>query len=503
MINKSLNTFNDVYDTFLKAHMPEETIIHFDDHSLTLNDLSTLSDIYICTLAEQGVKPGSCIGYTMPNCPEIFALVIAASRMGACVVPVFHMIPDMGKAAIFKNSRVDLVITTSQQFTSLKESASRAGAQFRIVTIDQNNFGETSLSAKQAINDKILNKILSAKIDASMPLLISASSGTTGTPKSVIWTQSNTAALLKSSTEMARPLAMSGKTGVSSIIAFPLASAGVMNCIGFLFAGVRLIFSSDVSPVRFLQLLTKWKADSMSAPPAYYEAILSLPMLATSETSSVRWIFTGMDFISTSLLNRLRDKFPEIKSMINGYGLIETTNVFMVCIANREHNEFSNPTNRMMLVGGIGNQIDIRNNIGESVITGMEGELFIKGTSVVRGYLGNPVETSENFIDGWFRTGDIVRNEGKDIVTLLGRKKYLIKRGGKSVSPISVQNHINTLSSVKNSSVVGVPHPLYGEMVWAFIEPIQGTEIKLKDVMKHCRSELVNYYGTRPGKIYR
>jgi acyl-CoA synthetase (AMP-forming)/AMP-acid ligase II len=117
---------------------------------------------------------------------------------------------------------------------------------------------------------------------------------------------------------------------------------------------------------------------------------------------------------------------------------------------------------------------------------------------VVRGYLGNPAETENaggyaSFKDGWFRTGDLARNEGNDTITLLGRKKYLIKRGGKSVSPIVVQNELNKIPGVRNSAVVGVPHQLYGEMVWAFIVKQPQADLQLKAIMRHCRAELPNY----------
>jgi acyl-coenzyme A synthetase/AMP-(fatty) acid ligase len=112
---------------------------------------------------------------------------------------------------------------------------------------------------------------------------------------------------------------------------------------------------------------------------------------------------------------------------------------------------------------------------------------------VVQGYLGNPEETARSFTDGWFCTGDVARNEGDGSITLLGRRKYLIKRGGKSVSPVVVQNHLNKLAGVQDSAVVGVPHPLYGEMVWAFVVRQSEDAVEFKDVMKHCRAELANY----------
>jgi acyl-coenzyme A synthetase/AMP-(fatty) acid ligase len=150
-------------------------------------------------------------------------------------------------------------------------------------------------------------------------------------------------------------------------------------------------------------------------------------------------------------------------------------------------------TTKVTLVEGVGNQIEVRDEAGNSVPMGGDGILYVKGPNVLQGYLGNPEETQRSFVDGWFCTGDVVRDEGDGSVTLLGRQKYLIKRGGKSVSPVVVQNHLNQLAGVKDSAVVGVPHPLYGEIVWAFVVRQSEDAVQLRDVMKHCRAELANY----------
>jgi acyl-coenzyme A synthetase/AMP-(fatty) acid ligase len=485
-----VKTFNSLYDNFIKTYSHNENFLCCDNRKMTLGELISLSDQYILRLHEAGVKTGTCVGYTMPNCPEIIAIVIALSRMGACIVPVFHMIPDTVKCTIFKNSRASAVITTSLQLDSLVNSCNNGSGSPKFITIDKNGNDVLSL-ADESISGKNVNDIVPEKTDPSQPVLISSSSGTTGTPKTVIWNQSNAAALIKASMAMAETVHEDGKIA-SSIVAFPLASAGVINLMGFMFAGVRLVFSPDVSPVKFVQLIDLYQPESMAAPPAYYEGILSLPMLNNIRTGSITWIYTGMDFLSASLMTRLNEKFTNIKGLVNGYGLIETTNVFMLCINEKTDGTFG-PTNAMRLAAGLGNQIEVRDESGKCVSAGETGILYVKGSSVVNGYAGNPEETSRAFRDGWFNTGDFVRFEGENTISLLGRRKYLIKRGGKSVSPVIVQDYINTLPGVKVSAVVGVPHPLFGEMVWAYVVVKDGFTLELKDLMKHCRAGLVNY----------
>ncbi|WP_010249065.1 class I adenylate-forming enzyme family protein [Acetivibrio cellulolyticus] len=489
MISKSLKNVNDIYEEFIKTGKPQDTIMCIDEKSITLEEFQRNVDLFTKHLIKLGVQTGTVVGYTMPNCQEIFYLFIAISRLGGCAVPLFHMLPDMAKVDIFKKCKVQFVITKSQQFANLKESSDKMGAQYKIATIDESNafYNFTMpICPEIEIKDYIL-----AQTDPDLPILMASSSGTTGIPKSVIMTQSNFASEIHASYELVSPFNINGPDGFSSIMAFPLSTAGILTCLGALFEGVCAIFMTEISPVKFVQLLAYWKADTMSAPPAFYEAILTLPTLDNLDLSSIKRVMTGMDFFSPSLWSRLKAKFTGLNGFANGYGLTETSNVFMICKSIGEENPTS--TTLMKLAENIGNAIEVRDEEGNCVPVGSEGELYVKGPNVVKGYVGNPEETQKSFNDGWFKTGDIVRYEGNNSITLLGRKKYLIKRGGKQISPIVVQDYINSLPGVKESAVVGVPHQLYGEMTWAFIVKKEGCDLEIKDIMKHCRSGLVNY----------
>lgn len=483
------NTFSEIYNSAIGRFDPERIAFCFNEKAVTFGELNNNVELTMKHLLKIGVKTGTSVGYTLPNCPEDFYVLFAIARIGAIAVPVFHMIPDMAKVSIFTNSRVNLVITSANQIDSLREAFSKTGTDIQLVSIDTS---ETADYSFPNVNVDDIEMADPAKIHPSFPLLASSSSGTTGIPKPVIISHSNAAATFKVCLEMAQPLDFCGKESYSSVIAFPLCTSGVLVVSGFLLAGVELIFSDNLSPVKYLELITTWKADSMSAPPSYFEALLGLPILNTFDLSSIKKVLTGMDFFSPSLLERLRCKFTNIMSAANGYGLMETSTIVMLWKA-LDAESLNEPTNKMILVQEAGNIIDVRDLNGNSVVAGEEGELYIKGASVINGYPGKDEETKKTFIDGWLKTGDFARKESETTVSLLGRNKYLIKRGGKTVSPIVVQNHINCHPSVLASAVVGVPHRLYGEMVWAFVVSKSPEKISLKDIMSHCRAELPNY----------
>jgi acyl-CoA synthetase (AMP-forming)/AMP-acid ligase II len=492
MITKNLKTVNEIYDDFFQNNPPEKPLFGFNDQTITLGDLSAKVDAFTGHLSQLGVRPGVVVGYTLPNCPEVIYLYFAISRLGGCALPLYPMIPDRSKVGLLQRADAQLIITTSQQYASLKEASAQTGAGYQIVTVDAHPEGSISLAEPLPAGFD-LGSVILKQTPPHLPLLIAASSGTTGSPKSVLMTQANLAAEVYAASELVTPFTEDCPPGYSTAMAFPLSTAAMIVLSGVMFGDVFMTFTADVSPVKFMQLVEQWKADSISVPPAFCEAILSLPMLDSFDRSSIKRVMTGMDFFSPGLAKRLKAKFPNLDSWANGYGLIETSDVIMVGKGTIPEDGVVTSTTKVTLVEGVGNQIEVRDEAGNSVPVGGEGILYIKGLNVLQGYLGNPEETQRSFVDGWFCTGDMVRNEGNGSITLLGRQKYLIKRGGKSVSPVVVQNHLNQLAGIKDSAVVGVPHPLYGEMVWAFIVRQSEDAVQLKDVMRHCRADLANY----------
>jgi acyl-CoA synthetase (AMP-forming)/AMP-acid ligase II len=486
MVFDGVTDFNGLYLKWIGSLNPDAAVCCFNNQEITAQAFNRLVEGYMGCLSRYGIGPGAGVGYTMPNCPEVLALFFAVSRIGAYAVPLFHMTPDKVKTAVFKQSRVQLVITAPDAYDTFVRDAGGDEAPFTIITSEVNENDAVDPSAMAGCNGTAIPGF------SFMPALMASSSGTTGIPKAVMINQMNMLSSLRCSSAMAQPLRATGVKHPSTVIAFPLSTSGVLVCSGLLFAGVKLVFSADLSPVRYLELIDRWKATSMSAPPSYFEALLTLPHIQQSDVSPVRTVMTGMDFFSPSLLERITEKFPGVDSLSSGYGLVETSTVVMV------HNvtaggDLSGGTNVVTLPKGSGHAVAIRDDQDKPLSDGTTGTLWIKGPSVVKEYLGHPKETEASFRDGWFNTGDVAKKIDDSTVELLGRKKYLIKRGGKSVSPFVVQERINKAAGVTDCAVVGVPHLLYGQMIFAFVvaSPPDGTVER--EIMKQCRESLPNF----------
>lgn len=478
-------TFVSIYDEDLFPKEIDRTAFIYKDEKISFRSVKEKVDEVCAHLISMGVIKGSKVGYTLPNCPETFYLYMALSRLGACAVPLFPMIPDQGKMGIWTNCGVEFVVTLSSMYSTLKAVAEQFKSNIKFATLDNSDASYCFTNDVSHIN---IEESIVLEGAEELPVMMAMSSGTTGASKFVEMTQKNASTVLKASYKLMQPK----EEGYSLVLAFPLSTSGILVCMGMFAAGVTTIFSEDMSPMAFLSLVDKYKAEAISAPPAYLEAISFIPGVDHMNFDSVERVYSGMDFFRNKLLNSMRRRFKNLKMAGNGYGLVETSTVLMIWNAESVE-DFNNPTNQMIPVEGIGNEFSVRSSKGEAIAVGSEGELFIKGNSIVKGYFRNEEETNKAFINGWFRTGDVAIANDDSTITLLGRNKDIIKRGGRSISPITISSHINKVDAVIASAVVGVPHEMYGEMIWAFIVTPPGVNLPEGVIMKHCRESLPPY----------
>ncbi|OWP20486.1 malonyl-CoA synthase, partial [Microbacterium sp. AISO3] len=124
-----------------------------------------------------------------------------------------------------------------------------------------------------------------------------------------------------------------------------------------------------------------------------------------------------------------------------------------------------------------GVQLRVVDDAGRPVETGEIGGIQVRGPNVFSGYWRMPEKTAEEFTsDGFFKTGDVGKVDGRGYVTIVGRSKDLIISGGYNVYPAEVESELNQMPGVAESAVVGVPHPDFGEVGVAVVIARPGTE---------------------------
>jgi long-chain acyl-CoA synthetase len=130
---------------------------------------------------------------------------------------------------------------------------------------------------------------------------------------------------------------------------------------------------------------------------------------------------------------------------------------------------------------------------GRDVITGAEGELIVRGPNLMSGYHNNPDETASVLRDGWYHTGDLARSDENAFLTITGRLKELIIRGGQNIAPAEIEEVASLFEGVRDCAVLGAPHEHLGEVPVIFIALKDGHNISPARLLDHCRAHLSTY----------
>jgi long-chain acyl-CoA synthetase len=198
----------------------------------------------------------------------------------------------------------------------------------------------------------------------------------------------------------------------------------------------------------------------------------------------MRICVSGGASMPVSLLNEFEKHFRV--QISEGYGLSEASPVSAF-----------NPLDRPRKAGSVGTDIvhvenRIVDELGDDVPAGEVGELIIRGPNVMKGYYKMPEETAVAIRDGWLYTGDIARRDGEGYIYIVDRKKDLILVGGYNVYPREVEEVLYDHPDVKETAVVGAPHPELGETVIAFVSK-GGSEMTQEELIQFCEAHLAKY----------
>jgi long-chain acyl-CoA synthetase len=117
----------------------------------------------------------------------------------------------------------------------------------------------------------------------------------------------------------------------------------------------------------------------------------------------------------------------------------------------------------------------------------------VRGPNVMPGYLNKPEETAKALRNGWYHTGDLARADANNFLTITGRLKELIIRGGQNIAPAEIEEVVNTFAAVLDCAVVGAPHEHLGETPALFVVARAGQTVESEALLRHCRAKLSAY----------
>jgi long-chain acyl-CoA synthetase len=417
-------------------------------------------------LHELGLSKGDVVALKLRNRIEFVVLMLASWRLGATVTPVNPNLTDVEVIRQLDASGARLLVV---------EDGVPAPGGFATLAVG-------NLYAYVAGWDR------PPEVDSSALALLIFTSGTTGVPKGVMLDHANVDAMA----EMGRQALHIGSTDRCLLI-LPLFHVNgiVVSVLMPLLAGASVIIAERFDPSTFFGIVERHRPTFFSAVPTIYNMLAALPDDVTPDTSSLRFGICGAAPASADLLGRFEARygFP----LIEGYGLSEGTCASTINPVDGER--------RAETVGIAfpGQQIRVIDAGGTEVPTGVDGEVLIAGPNVMRGYLGRPDETARVIVDGWLHTGDIGHLDADGYLTLVGRSKDMIIRGGENIYPKEIEDVLTGDPTVLEAAVIGVPDEKWGETVAAYVQPRPGRTINTEVLHALCERRLAGY--KRPTSI--
>ena len=274
-----------------------------------------------------------------------------------------------------------------------------------------------------------------------------------------------------------------GPDDVQAVL-FPLWYVSAMHAhvLPALLSGGSCVLVPSATPRSYAQLLAEHAVSWAYAVPSWWQLVLRRPELSAAHLPRLRRLGMGGSPWPPGIEQALRERLPRTR-LYDVYGLSETHSPATV-LRDEDFAEHRGTTGRPLPC------MQARTD-GPP---GQPGELLLRGSLVTTGYEGAPEATAEALsADGWFRTGDVARIDGDGWVTVLGRAKDVVDRGGHKVFAAELERVLREHPAVQDAGVVGLPDAVGEETVVAFLVAVDGAAVVAADVRRHVAEQFATY----------
>ncbi len=433
-------------------------------------------------LAAAGASPGTTVSIILPNGLEFVVVFLAVARCGAVAAPLNPAYTVDEFKFYMEDASSGLAILPAGDHPG-REAAAQLGVPCVDVSLDG---AQLELMRNGRALTASADPVAPSPDD---PALFLHTSGTTSRPKGVPLTHAN---LVSSLANISNTYGLTPED--TSLIVMPL-----FHVHGLLGATLSTFYSGGtvVVPPRFSA--SSFWADQEASDATWYSAVPTIHQILLQRADadaaprgSFRFIRSCSSALAPAVFAQLEDRFEA--PVLEAYGMTEAA-----------HQMSSNPLppgRREPGTVGPGTGVDIAimdmERPGELLGEDERGEVVIRGPNVMHGYRNNPDANADAFANGWFRTGDQGMLDQTGYLTLTGRIKELINRGGEKISPLEVDAVLLQHPSVAEAVCFGVPDEKYGECVQAAV--VLDAECDSNDILTHCRDHLAGFKV--PDRIY-
>ncbi len=477
------------------ARLPDKVALVCDGKRLTYRDLDQMTNRLAHALVEHGIRRGDRVAIFAPNSVEAVVGIFAVLKAGGVFVVINHTTKQDKLTAILNNCRASAIIADAQ-IRDVQLSALLHDVPSLRIGVLSNQRAETRLAHPRFIDfDEAQAQydptpLPRVNIDLDLACLI-YTSGSTGEPKGVMSDHSNVVFVSGSIIEY-----LQNVEDDVVINMLPLSfDYGLYQLLMTMRFGGRLALERSFAyPAAILKHVEEERVTGFPGVPTIYAMLLQMD-LSQYDLSSIRYLTNTAAALPPSHVLELRRKFPWAR-LYSMYGLTETKRTLYLPPEELERRPGS------VGIAIPGTEVWLEDEHGNRLGPGEVGELVVRGRHVMRGYWEAPEATAQRYRPGPLPgervcyTGDLFRMDEEGFLYFVGRKDDIIKSRGEKVAPKEVENVIYELPGVAAVAVVGVPDPILGQAIKAFVVT-KNPDLTEKQILAHCRARLEDFMVPR------
>ena len=474
---------------------PDFPSLREGDRRVSAAEFAALVDGLAMAFLDLGIGKGDRIVTILPNGIDYLLTLVAAGKVGAITVPldVKFKVADLARF-LFHADPALLVAVPKAQDHNIVASLGELGPDFdkiKKVTIGSADFGQSfeallerplDLAKELAETQNALNRNDGA--------VVVFTGGTTGRPKAALLSHYNMA--LMSYLDVTHML---GRAGISyrakNLSCLPPSHVGgtvEFNGSGIV-GGMEMILLDTWRPAEVLEITAREGIPWIGGVPTMYAILLSMPNLSDYDLSALKLAVCSGEKIPLELIQGIRARIAPI--MISGYGSTEAGAEVTLTEPDADPREIADGYAGKPLPTV---EIKIVDDEDKPLPAGEVGEVLTGGPLGIGAYYNMPEEDKAGFTeDGWVRSGDLGYLTEDGGLYIVGRKKQIIRVGSYTVLPTEVEEVAMEHPDVAAAAAIGMPDPIYFEVVWLAVMPDSGKTVNPEAVMSLCKEKLAKF----------
>ncbi|MEU9024033.1 acyl-CoA synthetase [Actinomadura sp. NPDC048394] len=433
-------------------------------------------------LAGRGLAKGDRLALLSHNCWQYAVLAFATAKLGVVLVPVNFMLGADEIAYILGHSGASGIVAEGALVPVAEKALAAAGVEGGV----RGRIGDGPAGWEDV--DAWCRDGSAAAPDVAVgdddPLRLMYTSGTESRPKGVMLTSRSLISQYVS-------CVVDGEMSADDVEvhALPMYHCAQLDCFFSVdvYLGATSVILPGPDPALLLETIEREKATKLFCPPTVWISLLRHPDFETRDLSSLRKGYYGASAMPVEVLRELLRRLPDVR-LWNFYGQTEMAPLATI-LRPDEQLERAGSAGR----AAINVETMLVDDDGRPVRAGEVGEIVHRSPHAALGYYNDEAKTEEAFRGGWFHSGDLGIMTEDGYLSVVDRKKDMIKTGGENVASREVEEAIYELDGVAEVAVFGIAHPRWIEAVTAVVVPKPGAALAADDVHAHVRERLAGY----------